>query len=447
MVGWIGRAGDKVKSKPLHTLTPLEVKNAGEGEHFDGGMLFLRVRYGRCNWVFRYTAPNGRRREMGLGQCDRVNLKQAGASLVLARDLAHEARQLLRRGVDPIEAREQQRDAARQVDEQQRTKRARDRWTLARCARDYHERVIEPARSTKHSAQWIATLEHHVPAKLWSRPIVEIDAPALLDALRRVKPHPSARNVTNLGATLHRVRQRLEVVWDDAIFHGRATTNPAATIKRKLTEGRPPAERGAFRALDYRAAPALMARLRAMPGTAARALEFAVLTAARTGEVIEAAWSEIDAPAAEWRVPGERMKGGAAHVAYLPPRALEIVRAQVGQSDEWVFPSPASVGTEQTRPLSNMALLAVLNRLGVRDQTTVHGLCRATFSTWANETGAARPDAIEATLAHSEADRVRKAYNRAEFAAERRALLAAWADYLSRPAALAVVEKGGAQAA
>jgi integrase len=120
------------------------------------------------------------------------------------------------------------------------------------------------------------------------------------------------------------------------------------------------------------------------------------------------------------------MKGGEAHVAYLSPRALEIVEAarEFG-GDPHVFPSPLSA----VAPLSNMAMLTVLRRMKVEAETTVHGLCRATFSTWAHETGAARPDVIEACLAHRETDRVRAAYNRAQFAVERRALLGAWADY------------------
>jgi integrase len=100
----------------------------------------------------------------------------------------------------------------------------------------------------------------------------------------------------------------------------------------------------------------------------------------------------------------------------------------------YVFPSTMTKPGQPARPMSNMAMLAVLGRLGMRDRTTVHGLCRSTFSTWANETGAARPDVIEATLAHSESDKVRAAYNRAQFNDERRALLAAWAEYLSKPA-------------
>lgn len=176
-----------------------------------------------------------------------------------------------------------------------------------------------------------------------------------------------------------------------------------------------------------------MQRLRAMDGTAARALELAVLCAARTGEVIYAERREFDLDADTWAVPAARTKAKESHAVYLSERAIEIVKAQRGQDARYLFPT--TMPGREGKPPSNMAMLAALDRLDVRDRTTVHGLCRPTFSTWANETGAARPDVIEACLAHEESNRVRAAYNRADFAEERRALLAKWAQYLAPPAA------------
>ena len=114
---------------------------------------------------------------------------------------------------------------------------------------------------------------------------------------------------------------------------------------------------------------------------------------------------------------------------HLSPRSVEILKAQQGLDTELVFPSVMLPG----KPMSNMAMLAVLDRMGMRERTTVHGLCRATFSTWANETAAARPDVIEACLAHWEADKVKAAYNRAQFTDERAALMNNWADFLAVP--------------
>lgn len=435
----------------LHLLTARQVQFAGDGDHSDGGGLLLRVRKDRVtkaglrlsdsdSWVFRYTSPvAGGRREMGLGVCFRGSAAQAGESLTTARRLAHEARELLSRGVDPIDARDQRKAEAAAAEQARKAEKARERWTLARCARDYHERVIEPKRTTKHAASWIQSLENHVPAALWQKPIADVKAPELLEALLAIKPHPRARRTgpgDKVLVTTMRVRQRLEAVFDDAVFLGRCTGNPAFSLRRKMRETMPRKGGGQFAALPYREAPAFMQRLRGMEGTAARTLEFAILTAARTGEALGARWAEVDLEAGTWLVPAERMKASGkdkaeSHLVYLSARAVEILRGQAGQHAELVFPSTMKANA----PQSNMAMLAVLDRMGERQRTTVHGLCRATFSTWAYETNAARPDVIEACLAHREADKVKAAYNRAQFNEERAALLAAWAAYLAQPPA------------
>jgi integrase len=422
----------KATTARLHTRTAREIHAAKKAELGDGGGLSLRVSATGANWVLRYTAPTGKRREMGLGVADRANVAQAGQSLTTARQAAHEARELLRQCIDPLDAREQRRQAVREAEEGRKADASRERWTLARCARDYHERVIERTRTDKHSAQWISSLEHHMPAALWHAPIGSITPPALLQALADATPHERARRPGDLGETLRRVRQRLDAVFEDAMFYGRCEANPAAAIKRKLRETRPANDKGQFLALDYRQAQALLTRVRALPGTAARCLEFAVLTASRTSEALLASWDEFDLDRAVWTIKAERMKAGEAHFVPLSARAVEIVRAQAGQHDRMVFPTPQP--GREGKAMSNMALLATLDRLGVRDRTTVHGLCRATFSTWANDTEAARPDVIEACLAHREGDLVRAAYNRAEFNTQRRALIAAWADFLAQAA-------------
>lgn len=421
------------KSKGIHLLAARQVHAAREGDHGDCGGLILRVRGDGVAWVLRYTSPSGRRREMGLGIAHRQSAAQAGASLTSARELAGKARKLLSDGVDPIDERDRARQAAAEAEAAARAERSRETWTLARCARDYHARVIERTRTPKHAAQWISSLENHVPAAIWHAPIADVKAPELLAALSSVKPHERARNLKGetVPETVRRIRQRLDAVFEDAVFHERAATNPAAAIRRKMAEGSKRGGKGKLAALAYAEAPAFVQRLRAAEGTAARTLEFAILTAARTSEVLFAEWREVDLDAAIWTVPGERMKGGEDHVVYLSARAVEILRGQIGHDARLIFPSTMRAG----EPQSNMAMLAVLDRLGVRGFTTVHGLCRATFSTWANETGAARPDVVEACLAHREADRIRASYNRSGFAAERRELLARWAEFLARPAA------------
>jgi integrase len=418
-------------------LSAREVMAAGEGDHSDGGGLLLRIRGASGSWVLRYTAPSGRRREMGLGAARRGNPKDTGESLKAARDAAAKARAQLQQGVDPIEERDRLRHAAKAAEAASKTQKKRQQLTLARAARAYHERVIEPRLSSKHAAQWLASLENHVPADIWHKPIGEIEAPELLAALAAVKPHERARNVKGkkLPETLRRIRQRLDAVFEDAIFHKHCTGNPAAAIRRKMRETLPKGKPGQFRALDFREAPALMAKVREAEGISARCLEFALLTAARTTEALTAEWSEFNMEEGIWIVPAGKMKAGEEHVVHLSKRARELVAGQVGvdRFGVYLFPSVMKPG----RRMSNMALLAALDRLGVRDRTTAHGLCRATFSTWAYETAAARPDVIEACLAHKESDKVKAAYNRAEFNAERRALMEAWSHYLNTSRAAA----------
>lgn len=402
----------------IHRLSARQVQTAQDGDYADGGGLLLRIAEGKGSWVFRFTSPAGKRREMGLGKVVRNDLAAAGRSLTGARDATDEARRLLRDAVDPIEHRNAQREQARQALEIKVDENRKAKATLARVARDYHERVIEPSRTAKHGAQWMSSLENHVPDALWHKPIAEVTGPELLDFVAELQ--------AQIPETASRVRQRLEAVFDDAEFRGLSAGNPARAIRRKLRETKKGRRRGSFAALPYAQAPAFLAQLRLREGISARALEFAVLTAARTGEVIGATWAEFDLEACVWTVPGERMKGGEAHVVYLVHRAVEIVRAMQEYEQAFVFPTPELDG----RPLSNMAMLTLLRRMDKDKATTVHGLARATFSTWAYETGAARPDVIEATLAHREADRVKAAYNRAQFATERAALLRAWADFL-----------------
>lgn len=407
-----------MRSGVMHLLTPVSVLKAEDGDHKDGGGLILRVVAGSGAWSLRYTSPAGKRREIGLGKLVRSSQAAAGKSLTAAREAADDARRLLREGTDPIEHRKARRERAQQAQAAAKADAARERATLARVARDYHERVIEPTRTPKHAAQWLSSLENHLPDNLWHKPIADVTGPELLDFVAGLQ--------ARIPETASRIRQRLEAIFDDAEFRGLCAGNPARAIRRKLRETRKGRQRGRFAALAYTEAPAFMARLREREAVAARALEFALLTAARTGEVIGATWAEFDLEAGVWRIPGERMKGGDEHVVYLSPRALGILNAMRECEQDYVFPAPTLDG----RPLSNMAMLTLLRRMDADKTTTVHGLCRATFSTWAHETGAARPDVIEAALAHRESDKVKAAYNRAQFNAERAALLRAWAEFL-----------------
>jgi integrase len=284
----------------------------------------------------------------------------------------------------------------------------------------------------KLSARWINSLENHVPEALWHKPIAEITRPELLDFLRDIQER--------MADTAQRVRRRLDEVFEEAVEQGTISVNLVALLHAKLRREHKPKRVTPRLALAFGSVPAFVERLRAQPGIGARCLEFTIYTAARTEESIGAKWSEIDG--AVWNVPGKRMKGGEAHTVHLSDRALAILDEMRALGSPFAFPSIL----DKTRPLSNMAMLVLLRRMK-RDDITVHGF-RATFSTWANETAAARPDVIEACLAHREGDKIRAAYNRAQFAGERRKLLDAWAAYLEgRDAANNVIELASAKAA
>lgn len=401
----------------LNRLTVRQVQVATDGSYSDGGNLMLRVQGNLSTWVFRYTASTGSRREMGFGPCYRNNPQQTGESLAQARAKATAARAVLARGEDPIDERERGRVEARELLAAKKLVAQQEQLTLARAARAYHERVVEPVRTAKHSAQWISSLENHVPISLWHKPIAAVTAPELLDVIAELQ--------SKVPETASRVRQRLESVFDDAEFRQACSGNPARAIRRKLREGKRGRERGHFAALPYAKASTFARSLRQEEGVAARCLEFVMHTVARTSEAIGARWAEFDLEACVWTVPGNRMKGGERHVVYLCERAIEIVRGQACLGSEFVFPSPMNHG----KPLSSMSMLMQLRRMKVEHETTVHGL-RSTFSTWAYETDMARGDVIEACLAHQEEDRVKAAYNRAKFASERRDLLLNWAGVL-----------------
>jgi len=414
----------------LHVLSPREVQVARDGDHPDGGGLLLRVRGPRAVWVFRYTSPAGRRRDAGFGIAHRDSMSEAGESLRQARNRARRARDSLAVGVDFLEQKRSERDATAKERAAAKAQHEAQRLTLARYARRYHETQIEPKFNPKYASVWIASLERHMPSEIWYKPIGEVGVVELYEALAAVK--------RELPETADRMRRRLAAVFDDAVFFGCCASNPADMIRRKLAAaaGAARGERN-FAALPYAEVPAFVSELRQQPGIAARALEFALLTAARTGEVTGAVWDEIDEKKGIWRIPGERMKGlrdrpRPDHVVYLVDRARAILHEMRALGGVYMFPSPS----DPCKPLSNMAMLTLLKRMKVDRRTTVHGLCRASFSTWANENAIARPDVIEAALAHREGDLVRAAYNRASFAAERVALLRAWADFIdgiSRP--------------
>jgi integrase len=385
----------------LHKLSARTVAGLTRpGRHSDGGGLYLFISRDskalRRRWVFRFTWA-GKIREMGLGP---VN----GVSLAEARKLAAAARNEAANGRDPIEAR----DAARRA--------SQGRKTFGECAVALVTAKQSEWRNVKHRRQWRVTLETYcVP--IWAMPVDEVDTEAVLAVLR-----PLWQTRTE---TASRLRGRIEAVLDAAKAQGlRQGENPARWRGHldKLLPKRGKLSRGHFAAMPYGEVPAFMAALRERESFAAIALEFTILTAARSGEVLGAHWDEIDLDAKVWTIPAARMKAAREHRVPLPSRALAILAGLAGaKTSEHVFS-----GQRPGKPLSPASLKMVLRRIGV--DATVHGF-RSAFRDWAgNETHYPR-ELAEAALAHVIGDKAEQAYRRSDALEKRRALMEAWAAY------------------
>lgn len=394
--------GKRVRDK----LAALTLKKKPPGMHGDGGGLWLQVTSsGARSWIFRFTR-NGRTRDMGLGSLEDVSLEKA-------RERAAKARGLLLDGIDPIEDR-----IAR--DAQQRAAEA-SLVTFQRCAEDYIEDRSAEWKNAKHREQWRSTLATYAYPKIGGLAVAMIEPDHVYDVLRPIW--------TSKNETASRVRGRIEAVLAFATVKKRRTgENPArwrGNLDQMLAKPAKVKKVEHHAALGYADVPTFMARLRQQRGNAARALEFAILTAARTGEVLGATWSEFDLEAGIWTVPADRMKAGKEHKVPLSERALRLVKAQEGADATFVFP-----GRDPAQPLSNMAMLATLKRMDRKDVTT-HGF-RSTFRDWCAETTNHPGFVAEMALAHTIASNVEKAYRRGDLFAKRAVLMRDWAEYCHR---------------
>ena len=374
------------------------------GRHADGGGLYLAIsRTGgtvRRRWVFLYRR-NGRLREMGLGGVATVSLAQA-------RELAAAYRNELAAGRDPLEVRATQRRA-----------RAEAR-TFGEVAEAYYAAKSVEWRNAKVRKQWLTPLRTYA-ARLFPMPVDTIgieDVVAVLEPIWKTKPE-----------TASRVRGRIEAVLDAARARKlipRNEVNPALWRGHlsHLLPKRKRLTRGHHAAMAYRDVPAFVERLRDRNAVAALALEFLVLTACRTSEVLGARWAEIDMTDRVWTIPADRMKGGRQHRVPLSRRALEILAAmQELRAGQFVFP-----GNRSGRPLSTMALEMLLRRMQV-ENATVHGF-RSAFRDWAGDATEFPRELAEAALAHVAGDQVERAYRRSDALERRRELMEAWAQYL-----------------
>jgi integrase len=392
-------------SKAEKRLTTKQVQNAKPGRHADGGGLHLEVDgEGRRRWLWRYRR-DGKSREMGLGSASSVSLAEA-------REERDRWRGVLADGIDPIESRT---CAKNQTDQKCLTK------TFGDVATAYLAEHEKGWRNAKHRAQWRMTLEVHAKA-LWTKPVAEVSTAHVLAVLKPIWQETPE--------TASRLRGRIEAVLDAAqalghVEEGRA--NPARWKGHlaKLLAKRQRLSRGHHAAMAFPSLPPFVASLRLEESIGARALEFLILTAARTGEVIGARWDEVDLEAKVWTVPASRMKAGREHRVPLCTRGLTILeemsRLRSG-TNPFVFP-----GLRPGRPLSNMSMSMALRRKGLK--VTVHGM-RAAFRDWAGDLTTHPREMIEEALAHRVGSKAELAYRRSDALDRRRRIMEDWERFL-----------------
>jgi len=390
-------------------LSQKEVVNKRKpGYYPDGGGLYLQVsESGSKSWLFRYVL-HGKERQMGLGPFHTVTLADA-------RTKAVDCRKLLLAKIDPIDARNAEQagkalDAARSI-------------TFNECATAYIKAHRAGWKNAKHADQWTNTIETYCGPVFGALPVQGVDTGLVQKVLGPIW--------TEKHETATRLRGRIESVLNWATSQGyRKGDNPArwrghlenllpAISKRRRVQHHP--------ALPYAELAAFIASLRTQEGIAAKALEFTILTAARTGEVIGARPDEFDLDAALWTIPAKRMKAEKEHRVPLSPRAVAIVREMLkAHKGAFVFP-----GGKEGKPQSNMAMLELLKRME-RGDLTVHGF-RSTFRDWASERTNYPREVCEMALAHAVSDQVEAAYRRGDLFEKRRRLMAEWARHCENP--------------
>lgn len=421
----------QARSRATSRLSARQVDTASEpGYYIDGGGLLMHISdNGGKRWLFRFVSPlTGKRREMGLGPAGKGQV-----SLAEARDKAEDARRLVRDGIDPIKHRDD--EAERQREEASRAAPQ----TFGQFCDDWMDANLGQFTNPKHRAQWRMTLTTYA-APLRNMPVHAIKTQDVVDALKPIW--------TKLPETARRTQGRVERMLDAASASGlRSGENPArwdghlSTLLPKQPKGKKgkkgkkgendkDGKPGHHAAMPWKDLPGFIPLLRQREGIAARALEFAILTAARSGEVRGATWSEIDFKARRWTVPDWRMKAKKEHRVPLTDRALAILRQMEALrpvSDEkgtaLIFP-----GARDGRPMSDMTIAAVLRRMEI-DDATPHGF-RSAFRDWAEDYADAPFGAIKSALAHTVGDKVDAAYRRGDAYQRRVKLMEDWEAYL-----------------
>ena len=396
-------------ARTVDRLTPKSVSaKKAPGLYSDGNGLYLQVTpAGVKSWLFRYMLA-GKARGMGLGATHTTSLKEA-------REAALQCRKQLKAGVDPLD----QKHSAAQV---KKAESAKD-LTFAACAALYIDAHRSGWKNAKHIDQWKNTLATYADPVIGHLSVAKVDTALVKQVLLPIW-------ITK-NETASRLRGRIEKILGWArVEELRTGENPARwrdNLDNLLAKPSKVQTVQHHAALPFVDTSVFIQTVRAVDDISAQALEFLILTAARTGEVISATWGEFDLEAKVWTIPATRMKREKAHRVALSDRAVEIVKKRLAVSQsEFVFP-----GRSKDRPLSNMAMLQLLKRLGRKD-LTAHGF-RSTFRDWAGETTAHPREVIEHALAHGLPDPTEAAYARGTMFDKRRHLMADWAAYCSKP--------------
>jgi integrase len=417
--------------REINLLSEFEVKNAkpDKGKFvkrlLDGAGLYLQVTKSLSsgfnrNWIFRYEL-DGKRHDLGLGPAHTVSLGEA-------RRKATELRLQIYDGIDPAQER-----ADLKAERLGRKAAKLKATTFQQCWQAYFKIHAKTWKNPKHRAQWESTMRTYVLPVLGPLNVADIETAHIEKVLAPIWD--------KIPETASRVQNRIKLVLSYAIAGGfRTGDNPASRDLVKARLGKIQRGNGHHAALPFVEAPAFMAKLRERDSLSARALEFTILTAVRTGETIGALWNEIDLKHKVWVIPAERMKSGREHRVPLCDRAVDILQS-LPHSGKHVFING------HKRPLSNMAMLELLR--GMSPGHTVHGF-RSTFRDWAAERTNYPEFVIEMALAHAVDDKTVKAYKRTDVVERRVRLMKQWADFVARPRSVTsgkVVELAAARAA
>ncbi|MCW8916265.1 MAG: integrase arm-type DNA-binding domain-containing protein, partial [Magnetovibrio sp.] len=392
-----------------HSLNKLSARGVASetkpGRYSDGGGLYLQVsKAGAKSWLFRYMLDK-KARQMGLGSLKTVTLAEA-------RDEAMDCRKLLREGIDPIDDRKTKRQMMRLE--------SISTITFKECANQYITSHKAGWRNPKHAAQWTATLETYAYPVFGDLSVQLIDTDLVMQVLDPIWHTKSE--------TASRVRGRIEAILDWATAREyRKGENPArwkGHISNLLPARSKVQKTKHHTALPFDEIGAFMETLRKRDSVSAKGLEFLILTAARTGEVIGATWDEIDLESNIWTIPADRMKADKEHRVPLSEEAKTILlEMKKHKVSDFIFP-----GSQQKRPLSNMAFLQFMKKGMKRGDLTVHGF-RSTFRDWCAERTNYPNEVAEMALAHTVGDKVEAAYRRGDLFEKRRRLMRDWAQY------------------